>query len=136
MFRFVADRSGGSSRRIADIVSAAESRWNARLPESISYRIAPKEKMSERGSADFPFTCSGDMYPSVPMTTPGSVPTDAVGRFVCCPVAASFWVSFARPKSRILTRPSVVRKRFSGFKSRWTIPFSWAVASPLAICVA
>jgi hypothetical protein len=33
---FVAERSGGSSRRIADIVSAAVSRWNAREPESIS----------------------------------------------------------------------------------------------------
>ena len=30
-FLFVAERSGGSSRRIADIVSAADSRWNARL---------------------------------------------------------------------------------------------------------
>ena len=58
---FVAERSGGSSRRIADIVSAAESRWNARAPDSISYRIAPNEKMSERWSAGLPFTCSGDM---------------------------------------------------------------------------
>ena len=44
--------------------------------------------------------------------------------------------SFARPKSRILTRPSFVRKRFSGFRSRWTIPFSCAAASPCAICTA
>ena len=36
MFWFVTERSGGSSLRIADIVSAAESPWNARLPESIS----------------------------------------------------------------------------------------------------
>ena len=35
-FLFVAERSGGSSRRIADIVSAAVSRWNARAPESDS----------------------------------------------------------------------------------------------------
>jgi hypothetical protein len=34
--RFVADRSGGSSRRIADIVSAEESPLKARVPESIS----------------------------------------------------------------------------------------------------
>ena len=135
MFRFVAERSGGSSRRIADIVSAAESRWNARWPESISYRIAPKEKRSERWSADLPFTCSGDMYPSVPMTTPGSVPA-AVGRFVCWPPAVSFCVSFARPKSRIFTRPSFVRNRFSGFRSLWMIPFSCAAARPLAIWTA
>ena len=36
MLWFVTERSGGSSFRIADIVSAAESPWNARLPESIS----------------------------------------------------------------------------------------------------
>ena len=36
IFWFVAESSAGSSRRIADIVSAAESPWNALLPESIS----------------------------------------------------------------------------------------------------
>ena len=36
MLWFVTERSGGSSRRIADIVSAAESPWNALFPESIS----------------------------------------------------------------------------------------------------
>jgi hypothetical protein len=40
--------SGGSSRTIAIIVSIAVSRLNAFLPESNSYRIAPKEKMSLR----------------------------------------------------------------------------------------
>jgi hypothetical protein len=40
--------SDGSSFRIAAIVSLAVSRLNAFLPESISYRIVPKEKMSER----------------------------------------------------------------------------------------
>jgi len=30
---------------------------------------------------------------------------------------------FARPKSKILTRPSFVMKMLSGFKSRCTIPF-------------
>ncbi len=33
---FVTERSGGSSFRIAAIVSPAESAWKARLPESIS----------------------------------------------------------------------------------------------------
>ena len=60
-FLFVAERSGGSSRRIADMVSAAVSRWNARDPDSISYSTAPNAKMSERASADFPLTCSGAM---------------------------------------------------------------------------
>ena len=36
MFWLVTERSGGSSLRIAAIVSPAESAWNARLPESIS----------------------------------------------------------------------------------------------------
>ncbi len=41
-------------------------------------------------------------------------------------------VSLARPKSRILMRPSVVRKRFSGLRSRWTMPLRWAAARPWA----
>ena len=48
MFRPDCVSSGGSSFRIAAIVSLAVSRLNAFLPESSSYRIAPKEKMSER----------------------------------------------------------------------------------------
>ena len=42
----------------------------------------------------------------------------------------------ASPKSRILTRPSFVRKRFSGLRSRWTIPFSCAAPRPCAIWIA
>ena len=45
-------------------------------------------------------------------------------------------VSFARPKSRIFTRPSCVTKMFSGFRSRWTMPLSCAAARPSAICTA
>ena len=48
MFRPDCVSSGGSCIRIAAIVSRAVSRLNALLPESSSYRIAPKEKMSER----------------------------------------------------------------------------------------
>src|SRR5262249_29215093 len=44
--------------------------------------------------------------------------------------------NFANPKSRILTRPSLVTNRFSGFRSRWTTPFSCAAAMPAAICCA
>ena len=43
---------------------------------------------------------------------------------------------FARPKSRILTRPSRVTKTFWGFRSRWTMPRSCAAASPWTICSA
>ena len=38
----------------------------------------------------------------------------------------------ARPKSRILTTPSRVTIRFSGFRSRCTMPRAWAAASPSA----
>ena len=41
-------------------------------------------------------------------------------------------ILFARPKSRIFTWPSRVTKRFSGFRSRWTMPFSWAAERPFA----
>ena len=66
------------------------------------------------------------------MTTPGSV---AVGTFVAFAIPSAC-VSLARPKSRILTRPSFVTKTFSGFRSRWTMPFSCAAASPWAIWIA
>src|SRR4029077_11363871 len=53
--------SGGSSRRIAVIVSADVLRLKARLPESISYNSAPKAKMADRASVASPRTCSGDI---------------------------------------------------------------------------
>jgi hypothetical protein len=49
------------------------------------------------------------------------------------PAAAGDGATFASPKSRILTRPDLVTNRFSGFRSRWTMPFSCAAASPWAI---
>jgi hypothetical protein len=45
----------------------------ARRPEAISYNTAPRAKMSERASASFPSTCSGDMYWNVPTTMPRAV---------------------------------------------------------------
>ena len=65
--------SGGSSRRIAVIVSGAVAREKARRPDAISYSTHPSAKMSARGSAVCPLTCSGAMYPTVPNTVPGSV---------------------------------------------------------------
>jgi hypothetical protein len=53
--------SGGSSRKIAVMVSADVSCLNARLPVSISYSTAPKLKMLDRASVGSPRTCSGDM---------------------------------------------------------------------------
>ena len=75
------------------------------------------------------------MYPTVPMITPGVVPV-IVGSFAPSPLPEPFAVSFARPKSRILTSPSFVTITFSGFRSRCTIPASCAFARPSAIWVA
>ena len=61
---------------------------------------------------------------------------DTVGRSPSPAASDSVSVSFASPKSRIFTRPSPVTKMFSGFRSRCTMPFSWAAARPRAICTA
>src|SRR5215467_5114439 len=76
--------------------------------------------------------CSGDIYPTVPNTTPASVPRLAVATEVCA--LGSICVSFARPKSRIFTRLSFVMNKFSGLKSRWRMPLPCAAASPSAVC--
>ena len=49
---------------------------NARVPDSISYRTAPKLKMSDRASSGLPSACSGDMYAAVPTTVPSTRPSD------------------------------------------------------------
>ena len=73
-----------------------------------------------------PATCSRPC----PTIIPGSSPSrwaDATPRR--CPIPS--YVSFARPKSRILTSPSFVTMTFSGFRSRCTIPASCAFEQPL-----
>ena len=49
-------------------------------------------------------------------------------------------LTFEMPKSRSLTRtdPSLrfARKRFAGFRSRWTIPAEWTSPSPSHACIA
>ena len=120
IWRSLAGSLGRSSARIALTASAAVFPGNARRPDSISNNNTPTAKMSERWSIVWPRTCSGDMYPTVPRTTPGSV---AVNR-LNSPVPSGDSVSFASPKSRIFARSSVVTKMFAGFKSRWRIPFS------------
>ena len=105
----------GSSRMIAVKVSAVVAREKARFPVAISYTTDPNENWSERKSTVLPLACSGDMYPTVPRTIPGFVGWPTVSAVV---TESPETASFARPKSRIFTRPSRVTMMFSGFKSR------------------
>ena len=67
------------------------------------------ENASARPSRAVPFTCSGDMYVSLPLMSPACV-------------APSSDASFAMPKSATLVAPSLVMKMLSGLTSRWTRP--------------
>src|ERR1017187_9468818 len=55
---------------------------------------------------------------------PGLVSKAWVGTLVAFAAEAAGRTSFARPKSRIFTPPSHVRKMFSGFGSRWIMPLA------------
>ena len=107
---------------------------NARSPVSISKTTAPKAQMSARLSTGLPRACSGLMYAAVPRIIPASVDRAvSVGEFIASDAAGSGVRVLARPKSRILTRPSGVTLTLAGFKSRWTMPFSCAASRPRAI---
>ena len=93
-------------------------RAKGELPASISCSTAPRAKTSERASLGSPRTCSGDMYPTVPITEPGSVCTVIVS----LAAAVRGIRILAKPKSRILMRPSAVSNTLSGFRSRCVIP--------------
>jgi len=63
----------GSVRVRAIIISKAVSPPNGGVPASISWKMTPRLKTSERASAGCPFTCSGDMYCGVPRSAPAFV---------------------------------------------------------------
>ena len=56
----------------------ATSPANAGRPASISYRITPSAKMSQRSSTGLPSICSGAMYCSVPAIAPAPISVDDV----------------------------------------------------------
>jgi hypothetical protein len=91
----------------------------------------PSEKMSLVGVSGSPFTCSGDMYGTVPSTNPACVTVPAVTATLAFP---SFSTERARPKSSTFTYPSGRIMMFSGLMSRCTIPLLWAAASAFATC--
>ena len=76
-----------------------------------------------------PSHCSGDMYVGVPITRPVRVLLEEL------PPSP---VSLAIPKSRILVKflslPRVHRYRFSGLRSRCTMPLAWLAASAEVHC--
>jgi hypothetical protein len=128
--------SGGSLFRIAEIVSAAVSPRNARAPGNhlVEHRAEAEDvgPMIDRLRAHL-----------LRRHVAGRAQHDADARLevprraIVAPAATgSGSRSLARPKSRILMRPSRVMNRFSGLRSRWTTPLSWAAARPPAICVA
>jgi len=121
----------GSRLRMANMVSRGVSHRKARLPVSISYRRQPREKMSLRPSTVSPLTCSGDMYPTVPMIFPATV-CEAVVMPLSTPSPEAAALRRAMPKSRILTRPVSVTKMFSGLMSRCTMRSPCAAARPRA----
>ena len=105
--------AGGTKLTIWYITALTLSPVNGAAPVSISYRITPSEKMSERWSARLPITCSGDMYFGEPIIMPVCVCTlDERMR--------------AMPKSVIFTGPLSGTMMFAGLMSRCTTPRSCA----------
>ena len=116
-------REGASSSRILRSVVAGLSVRKGFDPVSASWSITPTEKRSERASRWEAVACSGDMYAGVPMTLP-----------VC--VRRVIWLVFEMPKSATFTAPARVTITFCGLTSRWTMPRSWAQASPFSVSAA
>ena len=131
----------GSSRRSAPALRSGSPRA-CRSRSSSGTRACPSP--SRRGSSRTRTGPSGSRAPArsparatcsrpSPRRRPASSPSSSAGSTLAAPGDRSS-VSFARPKSRILTSPSFVTITFSGFRSRWTIPASCAAARPSAIC--
>ena len=76
-----------------------------RVPARVhdSYSTTPTTKMSDRASTASPWACSGDMYATVPTTTPSRVTSRQRRPGVAFPLAAASCL--ARPKSKTLTYP-------------------------------
>jgi hypothetical protein len=102
-------------------------------PVSISNSTQPNAQTSLRLSADRPFACSGLMYAAVPMIIPARVDPSVIVGESSIEAVRSGSMAFARPKSSTLTTPSGVMAMLAGFRSRWTMPLSWAASSASTI---
>ena len=104
----------------------AERRRNGDAPVSISCSTMPNERCRFDDRRPPPCACSGDMYVTVPTAIPAPSGCDHGHALRGSVVAGAD--SFAIPKSMTFTRPSAVIMTLAGFRSRWTIPISWAGA--------
>jgi hypothetical protein len=111
-------RSGGSLTT-RNMIDTAESPPNGGLPMAANPSTLPSENTSLAGPATSPRICSGDMYATVPTTTP----------VVVIPVVAS--TARAIPKSMI-RGPSAAMITLPGLRSLCTSPRAWIAASPSA----
>ena len=129
-------RDGGSAWRIAEMVSAGVAPAKGRFPTASrrgrtrGRRCRCGRRPSGREAARAPCTKGSRRSPRRPK------PGLAEGEVRVTASSETGSTTLARPKSRTLTRPSDVRKTFSGFRSRWTIPAACAEASPSAIAAA
>ena len=90
-------------------------------PLAISYSTAPNENRSLHASSSLAFTCSGDMYATVPSIAPGLIRCCGSGLGIAVKesaLALPLNFAFASPKSRILACPRSVTKMLAGLMSR------------------
>ena len=117
-----------SCSRIAAINAACDSASNGLCPVSISWSNAPNANTSVRTSTGSPRSCSGDMYGTVPNTSPV---------LVSAAISAACWEppavrNCARPKSRSFTPVDVIMT-LPGFRSRCTTACACAATSASAM---
>ena len=126
------DNSGGSDSSTALTVAIRESRRNAGVPAIISWRIAPNAKISDAMVDGFTADLLGRHIAQRAHCHTG-VGQGRDRRLPLPDSTGSAVVNLAMPKSRIFGRPSRCRNRFSGLRSRCTMPRAWAAASASAM---
>ena len=111
--------SGGAPASIVRATSGSGTPQNGCLPASASQSSTPTAQTSLAGEASSPRSRSGEMYASVPGTSPTAVSVSA----------SSNWAS-PKSSSRTESAGPSSSSTFAGLTSRWTMPLPWACASP------
>ena len=122
----------GGSRRIPELSSYAVRPWNGSVPATIEYSMTPNAHRSLRASVGSPRSTSGAIYCSVPTAASPSV-SDFCERVTSSSSAPDR--RFAKPKSSTFAWHWSVMTTFAVFRSRWTMPRSWAWATASAIWI-